>query len=381
METQQPQPHKLQKRKGLLWKYVRRIIYILVIITLLLFIVGGIIWILIQVGIIHPSWSDKLFTILPGLGGATLILIAIFGIFQFILSLDPNAPGSTTNSPPTSPPTTIQNIINVPITPPVPQSQLSSPPAIPSYRGIIGFPPPSEPRTIQQREKDVKTVYHQLTQSGITALGLTGIGGIGKSTLAALIYRHAEDHRHTDNSPFTAKPLWLTINPAVTMTDLANTLVEALGKPMLDLATLSPQNQAAALFNILNTVDKSRLIILDQFENLLDWQTGKALPDRVGVSEWLDALNNQPCRCHILLTSRPDPQGTHPPTFLQTYRVEGLEESEGIELLRKQGVTGSETDLLIAVTRCNGHAFALTLLASLLRTHKLSLATLWTAPL
>ena len=247
-----------------------------------------------------------------------------------------------------------------------------------SYRGIVGVPPPTDPKTIQQREKVVKEVYDRLTQPDITAIALTGIGGIGKSTLAALIYRYTEDQRQAGNGPFSAEPLWLTVNPAVTMADLAGTLIEALGKPMLDLGTLLPQNQAAALFNALNTVDKPRLVTLDQFENLLDWQTGQALPDRVGVGEWLDALNSQPCRCRVLLTSRLDPQGTreYPPTYLQTYPVEGLEEAEGIELLRKQGVTGTETELRTAVARCAGHAYALTLLASLLRTRKLSLSTL-----
>ena len=375
---QQPQP---QRNRGLPWKYVRRIIYILVIITLLFFIAGGTTWVLIQVGIIHASWSDKLFTILAGLGGATAVILAIFGIFQFILSLIPSAPeSSATSSPPPS--TTIQNIINVPPTPPVPSSPSLLSPTTPSYRGIIGLPPPTDPKTIQQREKIVKEVYDRLTRPDITAIALTGIGGIGKSTLGALIYRYAEEQRTSGNGPFTAEPLWLTVNPAVTMADLAGTLVEALGKPILDLGTLSPQNQAAALFNALNTIDKPRLVALDQFENLLDPQTGQAMPDRIGVGEWLDALNSQPCRCRVLLTSRPDPQGTreYPPTYLQTYHVEGLEEAEGIELLRKQSVTGTETDLRTAVAKCKGHAYALTLLASLLRTRKLSLSTLLKDP-
>jgi tetratricopeptide (TPR) repeat protein len=371
---QQPQP---QRNRGLSWKYVRRIIYILVIITLLFFIAGGITWILIQVGIIHASWSDKLFTILAGLGGATAAILAIFGIFQFILSLIPGTPESSATSPP-PPSTTIQNIINVPTAPPPP----SPPPLVTSYRGIIGLPPPTDPKTIQQRHKVVKEVYDKLTQPGITAIALTGIGGIGKSTLAALIYRYAEEQRQAGNGHFTTESLWLTVNPAVTMADLVGTLVEAFGKPTLDLGTLSPQNQAAALFNALDTADKPRLVILDQFENLLDWQTGQALPDRVGVGEWLDALNSQPCRCRVLLTSRPDPQGTreYPPTYLQTYHVEGLEEAEGIELLGKQDVTDTETDLRTAVIRCDGHAYALTLLASLIRTRKLSLATLLNDP-
>ncbi len=151
---------------------------------------------------------------------------------------------------------------------------------------------------------------------------------------------------------FQDTPLWLTVNESVTMADLAGTLSEALGKPIPDVGNLPPERQAIALFNVLDTVDKPRLIVLDQFENLLDWQTGHALPERPGVGEWLDALNSRQCPCRILLTSRPWPQGTrpYPATCMQEYRVGSMTTPEGIELLRKQGITGTDEELSKAVT-------------------------------
>jgi NB-ARC domain len=372
-QVQQPRPQQPPKRKGLpLGQWIIIIIFIL---TIIAFGIANSL-ILKNQGLTQGTTTLTIVSIVFGLIVGLLALM--FAIFQWRYPVTPNPSESPTTSPPS---TTIQNIITIPTTPAVPPS-LPATPTAPSYRGIIGFPPPTDPRTIQQREKVVKEVFHQLTQPGITAIALTGIGGIGKSTLAALTYRYADEQRTSGSGPFIAEPLWLTVNPSVTMADLAGTLIESLGKPMPDLGTLSPQNQAAALFNALNTIDKPRLVVLDQFENLLDWQTGLALPDCVGVGEWLDALNSQPCRCRVLLTSRPDPKGTreYPPTYLQSYHVEGLEEAEGIELLRKQGITGAETELRTAVARCKGHAFALTLLASLLRTRKLSLATLLKDP-
>ena len=65
----------------------------------------------------------------------------------------------------------------------------------------------------------------------------------------------------------------------------------------------------------------------------------------------------------------------------------GLEMAEGIELLRKQGASitpANEEELREAIARCDGHALALTLLASLMRNYSMSLAnlfkdlTLWT---
>src|SRR5205085_9474147 len=170
-----------------------------------------------------------------------------------------------------------------------------------------------------------------------------------------------------------------TLDSAVTFTDLAGNLFEALGKPLPDLSNLAPQNQAVALFNALNTTDKPRLIILDQFENLLNWDTGHALSDRPGVGEWLDIINSQPSVSRILLTSRPRPVGTreYPPTYLQEYPVGGLEVSEGVALLRNQEVQGTDAELQTAVSYCAGHAFSLTLLALLLRDHHMNLEMLF----
>jgi len=259
----------------------------------------------------------------------------------------------------------------------IPNASPSS--AKPAHRGIIGLPPLTDPRTIQQREQIVREVYSKLTQPDITAIALTGIGGVGKSTLAALIYRYVEKQRQIQADLFLAETLWLTIDPAVTFADLAGNLFEALGKPLPDLGNLAPQNQAVALFNALNSIGKPRLLILDQFENLLNWETGHALTDRPGVGEWLDIINSQQCVCRILLTSRPHPVGTreYPPTYLQEYAVRGLERNEGIALLQSQGIKGTGIELQSAVSYCDGHAFALILLATLMRNHHLDLPTLF----
>jgi tetratricopeptide (TPR) repeat protein len=67
---------------------------------------------------------------------------------------------------------------------------------------------------------------------------------------------------------------------------------------------------------------------------------------------------------------------------MQEYAVKGLESAEGIELLRKQGVAGTDDELRSAVSRCDGHAFSLTLFASLLRSDRsLNLQALLTDPL
>ncbi|HYT44868.1 MAG TPA: TIR domain-containing protein, partial [Methylomirabilota bacterium] len=236
--------------------------------------------------------------------------------------------------------------------------------APPSFQDIAGMPPPTNVKTIQQREKIVEYIYSLVANPDITFIALTGIGGVGKSTLAALVHEYAEKQRRSGTGRLTGESIWLEIQPNSTLVDVAGNLFQALGKPMPDFNHLSPYNQATELCRALNTADNPSLIILDQFERLLDWQTGMALPDRPGIDEWLDALNSQPCRCRILLTSRPTPQGVHnyPPTYMHEYVVEGMNIAEGAELLYKQGIQDGQatyTERISAATRCDGHAFSL----------------------
>jgi tetratricopeptide (TPR) repeat protein len=120
---------------------------------------------------------------------------------------------------------------------------------------------------------------------------------------------------------------------------------------------------------------------------MLDWRTGYALPERPGVGEWLDALNSQLSDYKFLLTSRPWPRGVHnyPSTYMHDYPVGGLQTAEGVALLRQQGVLATQaTDLQLreVVSYCDGHAFALTLLASLLgRNRSLTISLLRENPL
>src|SRR5258707_13310351 len=106
------------------------------------------------------------------------------------------------------------------------------------------------------------------------------MAGVGKSTLAALIYRYAEEQRRAGGGPFTTEAIWLNIDAAGTFADLAGNLFEGLGKPLPEFTNLFLPHQALALFNVLNTAEQPRLVILDQFESLLDLQTGQALADR-----------------------------------------------------------------------------------------------------
>ncbi len=378
MAAQQPGQQTDQTRRADRQRtQLHKIRWIIVIIVLILVAAGTVLWLLTLQG----TWIS----IIP------LVIFTVLGViialFQWLFPVSSSTSDHSSNS--IQPSLVPQLSSAIPSLSTMPEIHVHGPTAAHThppqsgplekrpYRGIMGIPPPTDARTIQQREILVKDIFTRLTLPDVTAIVLTGIGGVGKSTLAALIYRYAEEQRRTGNGPFAAEAIWLNIDPAVTFADLAGNLFEVLGKPLPDFTNLSLQHQAMAFLNVLNTTDQPRLIVLDQFENLLDLHTGHALVDRPGVAEWLDALNSQQSRCRVLLTCRPWPQGTHEyaPTYMQEYVIQGLEINEGIELLRKLRIDGADADLRTVVQLCQGHAFALTLLASFLRTRNLSLSS------
>jgi tetratricopeptide (TPR) repeat protein len=227
---------------------------------------------------------------------------------------------------------------------------------------------------VQQRSEIVMRVYERLLQPDTTLLALTGKSGVGKTTLANLLYRFAKQQLEAGKGPFREEPIWIAINPSFTMDDLVKMLFDALTRPYPNVAGLTPQEQAHILFHALDTVEKPRLIILDQFEHFLAAQTGEVSPDHPGIHAWLALLNQRPCACRVLITSLLHPNITdrqdRQPQRVQNFPVPGLEGEEGVAFLRKSlqvyGIKTPEKELQIAYQRSQGHPFLLSLLVSLL---------------
>ena len=345
-------------------------------------IIGGL-WIAAGVG-----WLPALFGLTPTNVAfiASVVAAILGGLFAFIQIV----PQDKNDTGPEVIPQPIPPNINVyvtphqpgsPIPPPTPDpSPVPAPPPSLPYRGMAQ-PPSTNSKIIQQRPNAVREVYEKLTQPETSAVVLTGIGGQGKSTLAALVYSYVEQQRQGDKGPFKRETLWLRVENNDTFLTVADNIFNALGNRPDNFEKLPTQSQAYTLFNALKKFDPPLLIVLDQFENLLNLDTGEALTPETG--ELLEALNNASCPSRLLLTSRPRPKGIRMTTYdsLVLYPVSDLTIAEGQALLKSRGVTtATEDDLRIAVQRCNGHSLSLCLLASLLDENKLSLSTLLNDP-
>ncbi len=239
-----------------------------------------------------------------------------------------------------------------------------------AYRSIIGQPPPTNPNIILPRRSVVEEIYTKLTSpSEISSIVLFGLNGIGKSTIAAMVYVLAEGKYQANSADFMAPPLWLKIDSEVTIADLAGTLCEAYGVTIPDFENFSQSNRAIALLEKFGLENKARLIILDQLDSLLDVQSSYVKTDHPGIQEFLDAINSKQLSSRILITSRVLPKRTHetPSVYLQGFRIENLNTTEGVELLQLQRLNVPDTTQFSSIVeRCEGHTGTLLGVSSLL---------------
>ena len=249
-------------------------------------------------------------------------------------------------------------------------------------RDLTSFPPDTNPEEIYQRERVVEQLSQMLMRPKTTAVALTGIGGVGKSTLAAVTFHHLEKIRLANKGMFKGESLWLMIDENVTLAEIIDPVFKTLKRPFYGHKA-SPANQVKQFIEALKGTDQPTLIVLDQFEAVLNPETGHAIENRPGINELLDCLNEHTCNCRILLTSRSLPKGlrfrrsNHMLEFLQN----GLTPEEGAELLRLSGVEASEELLQKAVVRCDGHVLSLNLLALLLYDNDYTLDELLNNPI
>jgi hypothetical protein len=211
----------------------------------------------------------------------------------------------------------------------------------------------------------VKEVYELLSNTNVTGVALVGIAGSGKTVIAHLVEdQYVEHHHHSIIFSRSTPSIWITIpSDDFTLTDLGTILLGALGKSLAGFDEKSDQDKATRLFNALN--EKERLVILDQFENILDSETGLTNDKSKGIGDWLDMVNTHPCKSYILFASRLYPRGNKKPyqDRIREYTIKGLDTAEGIKLLdislRDRGIKATDSSLRRAVERCGGHPGAL----------------------
>ena len=217
-----------------------------------------------------------------------------------------------------------------------------------------GARPAIDPKRIFGREKELESIENHLNDKNI--LVLTGLRGTGKSTLASMFF-----DRMVESGKF-AGIYWRKVDETTDISDIIGSFFTVIGKTVKDLEHYKIPDQIHLLFQELN--EAAYLLVLDNFEIILDPQTDKPLESKVGFSDLIEKANENCIRSNILFTcwdSLASERGFRP----FSYQIRGLDISDGILLLRREGLNESETELKNAVVSSGGHPLALILLAQL----------------
>lgn len=187
-------------------------------------------------------------------------------------------------------------------------------------------------------------------------IGITGIGGLGKSTLAAKIY--------DENSTEFDDKVWADIS-RIGFTELARRVLLKFGVSAETIEAIPEQSLGDALVNHLR--QGRYLLVMDNLETLLQSDDG----DRKNTSirdesyrhffyGWLECGS----KSVVLVTTRE--RLDLPPIGCQWLSLPGLEPVEGATLLQALGIRGTEEELVEFSQKVEGHPLLLNLVAGFL---------------
>ncbi|MCP2731784.1 tetratricopeptide repeat protein, partial [Symplocastrum sp. BBK-W-15] len=190
-----------------------------------------------------------------------------------------------------------------------------------------------------------------MASGNIRLIGITGMGGLGKSTLAAKVYQD-------DSAEFSNK-FWADVS-RVGFTELARRVLLRLGLSQVVVDGIPEISLVDALINHLR---KGKYLLI--IDNLESWLTEDG--------QWLNQIYQEfflgwiGCggESVVLVTTRERP--TLPEIKSQWLPLSGLSPVEGAALLRDLGIRGGDGELEEFAKNAEGHPLLLTLVAGFLR--------------
>ncbi len=206
-----------------------------------------------------------------------------------------------------------------------------------------------------ERKEPVEIIQAWLNNPQICTVGITqasipslqGLAGMGKSTLAAYLYNSLD---------FEAK-FWADVRQKPDFIVFAQKAIFALTH-----AIAQPLEITELIDNLVRLLCQRRcLLVVDNLETLIDEE--RNLRDqyyRQFFSRWLE----RGTKSTLLVTSQDKPQLFQ--GLPHWYSLQEMKVTEGLDLLKKLGIVGTEDELKTFVAHIDGHPLAIKLVAGFL---------------
>jgi WD40 repeat protein len=212
------------------------------------------------------------------------------------------------------------------------------------------------------RTKELAELEKWLVQDRCRVITILGMGGVGKTSLSVKLAQQIQ--KHCDYL------IWRSLQDAPSLEEILTALIEFLSDEP-DVEADIPKSTSEKISRLLDCLRSSRcLLILDNAESLLRGGSRAGLYregyERYGeLFKRIGESDHQSC---LLLTTREKPreiarmEGEILP--VRTWKLKGLKEGEGQEILKVKGVFGTESEFNTLVARYAGNALALNIVAT-----------------
>ena len=171
----------------------------------------------------------------------------------------------------------------------------------------------------QGRTEEITQLTQWLTDKNTTLIGIEGIGGMGKSMLAAKIYEEIEGF---------PKRFWADVSYGAIFTDLARQVLTEFGYQV-------PEEESKLVEALVKCLQSGEyLLIIDNLESLLQ-PDGQWRSQLYGdfFQDWVECGSNS----RVLVTTRERPELRR----WQWLPLQGLKVAEGAAMLEELGILGA----------------------------------------
>lgn len=216
-------------------------------------------------------------------------------------------------------------------------------------------------RTLWGRDAEVQQIEQWLVTEQQRVVVILGMGGIGKTTLAAALA--------TQLAPHFRYVLWRSLLNAPRLSDILRDWVQTLAGDTLTTWPTLVDAQLTLLFEQLR--QQRCLLVLDNVESILspagEQRDGAYRPDYADYGQFFARLGESVHQSSLLLTSRELPPGLarleRRGALVRRLPLPGLSLAAGQRLLAAAGLTGTVAQQQELLTRYSGNPLALRLVS------------------